>query len=76
MLNTLHKEEINLCKSFKYCNAENINVTNHWRHEILEELYEFMQHEYEYSVVAFVTFETKMHIMKSNKLCPVYMYNF
>jgi hypothetical protein len=44
--------------------------------EILEELHEFMQHGYEYSVAAFVTFETKLHIMKSNKLCPVYMYNF
>jgi hypothetical protein len=35
-----------------------------------------MQLGYEYSVAAFVTFQTRLHIMKSNKLCPVYMYNF
>jgi len=35
-----------------------------------------MQHGYEYSVVAFVTSETKLHIMKLNKLWPVDMYNF
>ena len=42
----------------------------------MEELYEFMQHGYEYSVAAFVTFETKLHIMKSDRLCLVNMYNF
>lgn len=41
-----------------------------------EELYEFMQHGYEYYVAAFVTFETKLHIMKPNKLCSVNIYNF
>ena len=56
MLNTLHKEEINLFKCFKYCSAENINATSHLWHEILEDLYEFMQHGYEYPVAAFVTF--------------------
>jgi hypothetical protein len=66
MLNTLHKEDMNICKSFKYRNAENINATSHLWHEILEELYEFTQHGYEYSVAAFLTSETKLHIMKSN----------
>jgi hypothetical protein len=35
-----------------------------------------MQHRHEYSVAAFATLETKLHIMESNMLRPVYVYHF
>jgi hypothetical protein len=35
-----------------------------------------MQHGNEYSVGAFVTFETKLQVMESNILYSAYMYNF